>query len=175
MNTFSTINSRAVAVASYSAGLVHWRKDVLHEIDRKTKKLLTIYRTCHPQSDKDRLYVKRKTGGRGLINVENAVNIEINSLRTYVDNSEEQLLSEVKREGIIEQGKEKNEIQMEHENAYRNKALHGQYFVATDDARGSKSWERLRRSGYLSFIIIIIIIPSVSFFNGSTRTGLKDK
>ena len=37
-----------------------------------------------------------------------AVNIEINSLKTYVDNSEEQLLSEVSREGIIEQGKEKN-------------------------------------------------------------------
>ena len=68
-------------------------------------------------------------------------------LRTYVDNSEEQLLSEVRREGIIEQGKEKNKIQMEHENAYRNKALRGRYFVATDDVRGSKSWEWLRRSG----------------------------
>ena len=76
-----------------------------------------------------------------------AVNIEINSLRTYVDNSEEQLLSEVRREGIIEQGKEKNEIQMEHENDYRNKALHGRYFVAADDVRGSKSWEWLRPSG----------------------------
>ena len=109
--------------------------------------MLTIYRTYHTQSDKDRLYVKRKTGGRGLISVENAVNIEINILRIYIDNNEEQLLSEVRREGIIEQGKKKNEIQMEHENAYRNKALHGRYFVATDDVRGSKSWEWLRRSG----------------------------
>ena len=147
VNTFSAINSRAVAVVRYSAGIVHWRKDELQEIDRKTRKLLTIYRTYHTQSDKDRLYVKRKTGGRGLISVENAVNIEINILRIYIDNIEEQLLSEVRREGIIEQGKEKNEIQMEHGNAYRNKALHGRYFVATDDVRGSKSWEWLRRSG----------------------------
>ena len=101
--------------------------------------MLTIYRTYHPQSDKGRLYVKRKTRGRGLTSVEDAVNIKINSLRTYVDNSEEQLLSEVRREGIIGQGKKKNENQMEHENAYRNKAFHGQYFVATDDVRGSKS------------------------------------
>ena len=79
--------------------------------------------------------------------MEDAVNIEINSLRTYVDNSEEQLLSELRREGIIKQGKEENEIQMEQENAYRNKALHGRNFVATDDFRGSKSWEWLGRSG----------------------------
>ena len=140
VNTFSAINSRAAAVVRYSAGLVHWKKDGLQEIDRKTRKSLTIYSTYHPQSDKDQLYVKRKTGGRGLISVEDAVNIKINSLRTYVDNSEEQLLSEVRREGIIEQGKEKNEIQMEHENAYRNKALHDRYFVATDDLRGGRSW-----------------------------------
>ena len=139
VNTFSAINSRAVAVVRYSAGVVHWRKDELQEIDRKTRKLLTIYRTYHPQSDKGRLYVKRKTGGRGLTSVEDAVNIKINSLRTYVDNSEEQLLSEVRREGIIGQGKKNNENQMEHENAYRNKAFHGRYFVATDDVRGSKS------------------------------------
>ena len=61
----------------------------VQEIDRKTRKLLTIYRTYHPQNDKDRLYVQRKTGGRGLICVEDAVNTEINSLRTYTDNSEE--------------------------------------------------------------------------------------
>ena len=35
---------------------------------------------------------------------------------------------------------------MEHENAYRNKALHCRHFVVTDDARGSKSWEWSRRS-----------------------------
>ena len=110
VNTVSTINSRAAAVVRYSAGVVHWRKHGLQEIDWKTRKLLTIYRTYHPQSDKDRLYVKRKTGGRGLISVEYAVSVEINSLRTYVDNSEEQLLSEVRREGTMEQGKEKNEI-----------------------------------------------------------------
>ena len=53
VNAFSAINSRAVAVVRYSAVVVHWRKDELQEIDRKTRKLLTMYRTYHPQSDKD--------------------------------------------------------------------------------------------------------------------------
>ena len=35
---------------------------------------------------------------------------------------------------------------MGHENGCRNKALHGRYFVATDDVRVSKFWEWLRRS-----------------------------
>ena len=60
VNACSAIDSRAVAVVRYSAGVVHWRKDELQEIDRKTRKLLTIYRTYHPQSDKDRLYVKKR-------------------------------------------------------------------------------------------------------------------
>ena len=60
MNTFSAINSRAVVVVRYSAEVVQWRKSELQEIDRKTRKLLTIYRTYHLQSDKDRLYLKRK-------------------------------------------------------------------------------------------------------------------
>ena len=107
VNTCSAIDSRAVAVVRYSAGAVHRRKDELQEIDRKTRKLLTIYRTYHPQSDKDRLYVKRKKEESGLISVEDVVNIEINSLRTSFDNSEEQLLSEVRRGGIIEQSKER--------------------------------------------------------------------
>ena len=102
VNNFSAINSREVAVIEYSAGVVHWRKDELQEIDRKTRKLLTIYRTYHPQSDNDQLYVKRKKGERGLISVEDAVNIEINSLRTYVNNNEEQMLTDVRREGRIE-------------------------------------------------------------------------
>ena len=43
--------------------------------------MLTIYRVCHQQSDKDNLYVKINSGGRGLISVEDAVNNQVKSLR----------------------------------------------------------------------------------------------
>ena len=45
-------------------------------MDRKTRKLLTIYRSMHPQGDVDRTYLKRKKGGRGLISVEECVILE---------------------------------------------------------------------------------------------------
>ena len=69
-NIVSAINSRAVSLARYGAGIIRWSKDELRVLDRKTRKLLTIYRSLHPQADVDRLYVKREQGGRDLISVE---------------------------------------------------------------------------------------------------------
>ena len=56
---------------------------------------------------------------------------------------------------------------MEHENTYRSKALRGRYFVATDDVRGSKSWECFRQKRFKE--------GNRKNDNGSTRTGFKDK
>ena len=39
--------------------------------------MLTMYKTHHPKADIDRLYVKRKEGGRGLIQVEAAYKANI--------------------------------------------------------------------------------------------------
>ena len=79
-NIVSVINSRAVSLARYGAGIIRWSKDELRALDRKTRKLLTIYRLLLPQADVDRLYVKRAQGGRGLITVEDCVSIEVVSL-----------------------------------------------------------------------------------------------
>ena len=86
-NIVSAINSRAVSLVRYGAGIIRWSKDELRALDRKTRKLLMIYRSLHPQADVDRLYVKRSQGGRGLISVEDCVNIEVGSLYQYVVNS----------------------------------------------------------------------------------------
>ena len=56
---------------------------------------MTMYGGLHPKSNVDRLYVKRKEGGRGLISVERCIREEENSLRFYVANSEETLIREV--------------------------------------------------------------------------------
>ena len=47
----------------YGAGIVKWTKSELDEIDRKTRKVLTLNKEQHPR----RLYVTRMEGGRGLI------------------------------------------------------------------------------------------------------------
>ena len=44
----------------------------IKKIDRKTRKMLTMYKVHHPKADINRLYVKRKEGGRGLVQVEAA-------------------------------------------------------------------------------------------------------
>ena len=51
-----------------------------------------MYGALHPKSDMDRLYVRRKGGGRGLISMERCVKEEKNSLGVYDANSEENLL-----------------------------------------------------------------------------------
>ena len=60
----------------YAAGMVKWTVDELRAMDTKTRKLLTIYKTSHPRADVDRLYFKIREGGRGLISVQNCVEVE---------------------------------------------------------------------------------------------------
>ena len=65
-NTIESINSWAVATVRYSAGIVNWTKEDSREMDRKTRKLLTVYRCMHPQEDIDRQTVleeKRRRSG----------------------------------------------------------------------------------------------------------------
>ena len=83
-NTIKAVNSRAVSIIRYGAGIVDWTKEELQEMDRKTIKLLTTNRALHPQADVDRLYLKRSEGGRGMIGVEDCVTIETNSLMSYI-------------------------------------------------------------------------------------------
>ena len=51
-----------------------------------------MYGTLHPKSDKDRLYIKGKEGGRGLMSVKHFVKEEQRSLGFYVASSEENFI-----------------------------------------------------------------------------------
>ena len=52
-------------------------------IDRKTRKMLTMYKMHYPKADIDRLCVKRKEGGRGLVQIEAAYKAEIINIAEY--------------------------------------------------------------------------------------------
>ena len=47
--------------------------------------MLTMYKIHHPKSDIDRLYVKRKEGGRGLVQAEAAYKAEIINISEYLN------------------------------------------------------------------------------------------
>ena len=102
-NIIQAINSRAVSVIRYGAGIIEWTKLELQKMDRKTRRLLTIYRSMYPQADVDRLYWKRAEGGKGLQSVEETVHLEEISLEFYLKDKEEILLKEVVKEGIIKE------------------------------------------------------------------------
>ena len=64
--------------------MIDWTKEELQYMDRKTRKLMTIYRALHPQADVDRLYFKTSEGGSGMISIEECVNAETNSLNSIL-------------------------------------------------------------------------------------------
>ena len=131
-NSIRAINSWAVPVIKYTAGIVDWTQAELEDLDHKTRKLKTANHALHPQSDVDRLYLPRQTGGRGLLQVKQTVEEEKRALNDYIKNSTENYLKEVTKEEILkvrETNKEyhKQEINTRKER-WQGKALYGQYF-----------------------------------------------
>ena len=88
--------SLAVTLLKYSFGIVNWHQEELQKLDRKTRKLLTIHGQHHPKADIDHLYVLRKQGGGGLMQLEAAHAVEITKLMEYVDRKEDPLIQVVR-------------------------------------------------------------------------------
>ncbi len=147
-NIITAINSRAVAVVRYSAGIVKWTKEEMRKMDTKTRKLMTINRALHPQADVDRLYVKRSRGGRGLIGVEDCIAVEIQSLIKYLEKSEEPMLKAVVREQVLKEQRPNaacDNIQRDKWEKYKNKELHGKFIRDTEEERDELTWEWLKK------------------------------
>ena len=128
-NTITAINSRAVSIVRYGAGIIKWAKEDLQKMDRKTRKLLTVYRAFHPQGDVDRLYFERCQGGRGLISVEDCVDVEVNSLQKYVETSDKKIFTLVGKVGILEEGKEKRKFRVWNVISIDRKAYMGNFIL----------------------------------------------
>ena len=71
----------------YDVGVLEWRFDELKELDKKTRKLLTMHKGLHPKSDVDRLYF--------------TIRSEENSLGWYLRISNENLLQKVNHVRIL--------------------------------------------------------------------------
>ena len=139
-NKIQAVNKWPVAILRYGAGIIDWKGDDLKQLDTSTRKTLTMYGAFHPRSDVDRLYVKRREGGQGLISVEACVKLEENNLGLYVHESNEMLLKGVKNVKVIETEHtvEKAEFKRRQQNDYKNrwqeKRMYGQYVrEMTDD------------------------------------------
>ncbi|CAH0678041.1 unnamed protein product [Spodoptera exigua] len=70
-------------VLMYSFGVLKWSQTELDALDRQVRTMLTAYRMHHPRSSVMRLYIPRKSGGRGFLNAKTLHNREVCSLREY--------------------------------------------------------------------------------------------
>ena len=91
-NVIHAINSCAIPILCYLAGIIDWTVDELQQLDRKTRKFLSLYRAFYRTSDVDHLYIPRHLGGRGLFSVYHCIRAEEHSLGNYISVSDESLL-----------------------------------------------------------------------------------
>ena len=149
-NVINAINTWAIALLRYSAAFLGWTKEEVQHLDRKTRKLLTMHGGLHPKSNVDRLYIPRKEGGRGLLNVEDVINLAVIGPERYVCNSNELLLTVARAANEYEDDSEA-EYKLRRKNdryqAWKEKTLHGQCVRQTENEAGSDKWSWLRNTG----------------------------
>ena len=146
-NLITAINSWAVAVVRYSASFLDWTKEEMDILDRMTRKALTMNGGAHPKADVDRLYLRRKVGGRGLISVAKCVELERLNLDQYLSNSKDEVFMFIsaQRELVADEieTKESYKLRVERETltAIEDKPLHGQFERDTKDCKNKDlSW-----------------------------------
>ena len=100
-NKIMALNTWAVSILRYGAGILKWNKNELQEMDKKNRKFITMNKELHQRSDVVQLYVSWKNGGRGLTECENTVKSEENGLRWCIKNNTETLLVAVRTSRTI--------------------------------------------------------------------------
>ena len=97
----------------------------------------------HPKSDVDKLYTPRKDGGRGLIAIEDCVELAVRSLDVYGHESEERLIQAARGDAldglevasVLKKVKKEKRLQ-----DWEEKALHVQNLRKTKEIRSEQSW-----------------------------------
>ena len=151
-NLIQAINTYAVSLIRYSAAFSDWTLEEINGLDIRTRKLMTMHKALHPKSDVDRLYLPRRVGGRGLLNIKDTITQAKMSLDKYVEDSEEDLIMAARnvRESVdvIETiGVFKNRLINERMRKWKEKQLHGQYARQTDEVSNDERWLWLKDGG----------------------------
>ena len=148
-NMVKAINTWAVPVIRYTAGVLKWTKEQMRELDRKTRKLLTMYGGLHPKADTDRLYVHRTEGGRGLKGIEDTIAEEEHGLWKYISSHDEFQYREMRKvlqdSGSQDISEYKAGKAKEKMTNWKQKAMHGQYLRQTEGFRAQETWQWLKR------------------------------
>ena len=144
-NKIMAINTWAVSLLRYSAGIVDWNVDELKDLDRKTRKTLNMNRMLHPKANVARLYISREEGGRGLMEAEECVRREEHALSDYIKTQHE---GNHCFDGFLKdrtQSEYKKEVAASRMKQWKEKPLHGQ-FPSLINAEQGDSWRWLKKA-----------------------------
>ena len=81
----------------------------------------------HPKADVDKLYLQICEGGRGLLGLEDCVEVEVYSFEKYLSTSKENILKKVSRSRIIKKRTHKRNKEVIHKN-HREKYCYYYYY-----------------------------------------------
>jgi hypothetical protein len=84
-NTGTVIGALAVPVLRYSFAIINWRLEEIRKVDRKTRKILTLYKMHYSKADIHGLYVKRTERGRGPLQIKATYKAEIINIVDYLN------------------------------------------------------------------------------------------
>ena len=147
-NVILGVNSWAIGIVRYGAGVLDWTKQELRDMDIRTRKIMTMNGNLHPRGNVSRLYLPRKEGGRGLISCEECVENETRNLIKYIRESSEWMLKCVAEfnEYFDQFWNEdwKEETNRTKKQQWHNKPLHGKFWKDTMEVRGDRSWDWLK-------------------------------
>ena len=99
-NKISAINELAIPVLTYSINIINWKMKEMKKMDSKRGTLFTIHKMHHLKADVDRMYLPRKEGGRGLIQLECICKACTIGLDKYLANTKDHLLKQVHKYDI---------------------------------------------------------------------------
>ena len=97
--------------------------------------MFTIYGALHPKSDVDRLYIPRKEGGRGLISIEDCVELairvlEVCSWKWVIEAAGGDRIDGLEAASVLKRSKKEKRLE-----DWEEKVLHGQYLRQTKKVR----------------------------------------
>ena len=114
----------------------------LKQMDKRTRKLMTIHKALHPSDDIHRLYVSRKVGGRGLARIEDIIDASIQRLEDYRGNCGGKLITPT-RSNTDDTRISRTTITRKQK--WTEKQLYGRFKRITSDISHEKMWTCLRK------------------------------
>ena len=151
-NKIMSVNTWVISVMRYGSGILEWNTGKLKNLDRRTRKFMTIHGALNPKSDVDMVYLSSKLGGRGLISCEGCIRMEgMSGMGWYVRNSVEPLTEVVKAAetieyyNIVKKKEFKQSWMREKKELWKNKRMYGQFvreMPETTDEKETCNWLR---------------------------------